>query len=63
MLGFGSDKALREAGYEERGFTLYNPDQIMSTMKSSGFDNIEQRTIERRKRGTFYVLKGTRADS
>jgi hypothetical protein len=59
-VGSGSDKALREAGYEERGFTLYSPDQILSALTNCGFGSIEQRTIKRRKRGTFYVLKATK---
>ena len=60
VLGFGSDKALREAGYEKRGFTLYSPDEISNTLKDTGFDNIEQKTIARKKRGPFYVLKAKR---
>ena len=60
VLGFGSDKSLREAGYHERGFSLYSLDQISNALRNTGFGDIEQKTIERPKRGTFYVLKANR---
>ena len=58
VLGFGSAKALRESGYEDRGFSLYDVDEVIDACEQSGFttDNIDK--IERGRRGDFYAYRG-----
>lgn len=60
VIGFGSAEHLRRAGYEERGFTLYEPDDIGEAFARNGFETDVLSSIERGKRGPFFALRGTR---
>jgi len=57
VLGFGSDVALRAAGYEERGFILYTAEQVIGALSESGFEVDTHRTLERIDRGVFHIIR------
>jgi len=60
VLGFGSDTALRQSGYEDKGFNLYSPDHIVEALSDSGFylDKLEK--MNRKSRGPFFVSRSTK---
>jgi len=57
VLGFGSDTALRQSGYEDQGFNLYSPDQIVEALNSGGFCLDKLETLNRKTRGPFFVSR------
>ena len=61
VLGFGSDAAMRRAGYGERGFSLYSVDQIEAALCESG---LVPSALERldRAHGTFFVSLSLRQE-
>lgn len=63
VLGFGSAASLRAAGYEEQGFILYSPDDVLTALTSNGFDLDQHQIIEREDRGDFHVLRCRRRQS
>ena len=65
VLGFGSDVALRRAGYEERGFILYTPEQIEAALRANGLEPSALERLERREpeRGTWFVSRSERAEA
>lgn len=61
VLGFGSDEALRRAGYEERGFSLYTPAQIEDALRASGLEPSALERLDREGlRGAFFVSRSER---
>ena len=61
VLGFGSDEALRRAGYEERGFTLHTAAQIEDALRASGFAPSALQRLDREgPRGAFFVSRSER---
>ena len=60
VIGFGSASHLRDAGFEERGFSLYEPGEIEDVFCRTGFTTDALNTIERGSRGPFYALRGIR---
>ena len=65
VLGFGSDVALRRAGYEERGFALYTPDQIEAALRANGLEPSALERLERLEpeRGTWFVSRSERTEA
>ena len=61
VLGFGSAKALRESGYEDRGFRLYDADQITDTCEQCGFITDKLDKIERGRQGDFFAYRGIKS--
>ena len=61
VLGFGCDEALRRAGYEERGFSLYTPAQIEDALRASGLEPSALERLDREGlRGAFFVSRSER---
>jgi len=58
VLGFGSAKALRDSGYEDRGFRLYDADQIVHACEVCGFITDRLEKIERGRQGNFFAYRG-----
>ncbi len=61
VLGFGCDRHLREAGYEDRGFKLFAPGQVVEAFNANGFNATVLNKIDRKNSGPFYARKGIRA--
>lgn len=61
VLGFGSDVAMRRAGYEARGFSLYSVDQIEAALCSSGLVPSALKRLER-SQGLFFVSRSLRKE-
>ncbi len=57
VLGFGSDAALRQSGYEDKGFNLYSPDHVVEALNKSGFCLDRLETMNRKSRGPFFVSR------
>ena len=61
VLGFGSDEALRRAGYEERGFSLYTAEQIVDALRENGLEPSALERLDRQgPRGAFFVSRSER---
>ena len=61
VLGFGSDEALRRAGYEERGFSLYTPAQLEDALRASDLEPSALERLDREgPRGAFFVSRSER---
>lgn len=61
VLGFGSDEALRHAGYEERGFSLYTTEQIEDALRENGLEPSALERLDREgPRGAFFVSRSER---
>ncbi|MEM7206462.1 MAG: methyltransferase domain-containing protein [Pseudomonadota bacterium] len=56
VLGFGSKEHLQEAGYDQRGFSLYSEKEVEQLAREAGFDECVLHSIERGKRGPFFAL-------
>ena len=65
VLGFGSDVALRRAGYEERGFALYTPEQIEAALRTNGLEPSALERLERLEpeRGAWFVSRSERTEA
>ena len=65
VLGFGSDVALRRAGYEERGFVLHTPEEIEATLRANGLAPSALERLERLEpeRGTWFVSRSERKEA
>ena len=61
VLGFGSAKALRSSGYEDRGFRLYDADEVIHACEQCGFIIDKLNKIERGRRGDFYAYRGIKS--
>ena len=65
VLGFGSDEALRRAGYEERGFSLYTAAQIedrAARERLCAFGAGAARPARSGPRGAFFVSRSERME-
>lgn len=61
VLGFGSDEALRRAGYEEHGFSLHTAAQIEDALRANGFAPSALERLDREgPRGAFFVSRSER---
>ena len=58
MLGLGSAAHMRDAGFADRGFSLYTPTQIADELSRAGFDTEKPWQVERGKRGPFFACIG-----
>ena len=58
VLGFGSAQALRASGYEDRGFRLYDTEQVVHACEVCGFKTDGLDKIERGRRGDFFAYRG-----
>lgn len=57
LLGFGDALVLQNQGYAEKGFVLYTPDQVRASLIRCGFEIMEERCMQRAKRGNFHVFR------
>ena len=62
VLGFGSDVAMRRAGYEERGFSLYPPERIEGALRATGFEPSVLKRLEQ-KRGAWFASRSERTQA
>ena len=62
VLGFGSDVAMRHAGYEERGFSLYCAEQIEDAVCANGLEPFALERLER-EQGAFFVSGSERMEA
>ena len=61
VLGFGSDEALRRAGYGERGFSLYTTERIEDALRANGLEPSALERLDREGvRGAFFVSRSER---
>ena len=60
VLGFGCPKSLAANGYEQRGFSLYTPEQIEQAFTRNGLIAEELNSIQRNKRGPFYAYRAVK---
>ncbi len=59
VLGFGSDVAMRRAGYEAHGFRLYSEEEIERALRENGLRPSASECLEQA-RGTFFVSRSHR---
>lgn len=59
VLGFGSHTAMRRAGYDQRGFSLYSAEEIESALETAGFEPYQRERLEQ-PRGAFLVSASRR---
>ena len=59
VLGFGSDGAMRSAGYEARGFRLYSVEEIECALRANGLEPSALQRLEQA-RGAFFVSRSCR---
>ena len=62
VLGFGSDVAMRRAGYEERGFSLYSAVQIEDALRTNGLEPSALERLEQ-ERGACFVSRSERREA
>ena len=59
VLGFGSDVAMRRAGYEAHGFRLYSAEEIERALRESGLRPTARERLEQA-RGAFFASRSRR---
>ncbi len=59
ILGFGSDKDMRQRGYHERGFSLYSPKDIQAALEAEGLTTYRLERLEQ-PRGAFFASASRR---